>query len=530
MRRIVLNSGAAASTPPVAGAGGRFLPSAKILNMSNRLRLMGPLAAIAGALFVATVAQGQNAFSPGGADYTIAGALPGDQTWPQASVNTNGGVLVWTDNSLTTNGLNIRAVRLTSGLAKSGNLFRVNSLLIGDHEKPQVSMLSNGGAAIVWQGGRHGFQKVFARFLAATGTNFLATNVVVNTYTNNFQIDPAVATLADGSVVVVWASDGQDGSYQGIYAQRFTAAGVKVGAEFRINEFTANNQRSPAVAALAGGGFVVAWVSELQRTLTSVDIYARLYDSAGNPLGSEFPVNVGSPMCATPTIASSPGGGFAIAWQARDIPRVNSGSQSVSGIEATAYYSASWDVIASVFTVNGGVATATGNPFRLNTHVYGDQTVPKLSAFGGNYLCTWVSLGQDNAWEGVYGQFFTSSGSLAGVEFRVNTTAAGKQFQPAVCSDGVSRFLVTWSSFVAGNGFDLIARSYDLIRVDIAPVAGGMKVSWNTQPGSVYQVQVSTDYVNWSNQGASRQAAGYSDSVTVNAQSSMAAYRVIRIQ
>ena len=106
--------------------------------MSTRLRLMERLAAIAGGLFMSLAAQGQNAFSPGGADYAIAGALPGDQTWAQASVNTNGGVLVWTDNAADTNGFGIRAVRLTSGLIKSGSIFRANSFQVGDQEKAQV--------------------------------------------------------------------------------------------------------------------------------------------------------------------------------------------------------------------------------------------------------------------------------------------------------------------------------------------------------------------------------------------------------
>ena len=530
MCRIVLNSGAVGSQPLVVGRESRLLLSLPNLNMSTSLRFLGRLAAFASLLVLAVLAPAQNAFSPGGTDYAIAGALPGDQTWPQVSVNTNGGVLVWTDNAADTNGFGIRAVRLTTGLLKSGSIFRANSIQAGDQEHPQVSMLQNGGAALVWQGGKLGFQKIYARFLAATGTNFLATDVLVNTYTNSFQINPVVTTLTDGSVVIIWASDGQDGSYQGIYGQRFTSAGVKSGTEFRVNEFTANNQRSPAVAALAGGGFVVAWVSELERGPTTVDIYARLYNAAGVAAGSEFPVNVGLPMCAMPSVAGASGGGFAVAWAARDIPRAYSAGSSVSGIEATAYYANSWDIIASVFNVSGGTATATGAPFRLNTVTYGDQTAPKLSAFGGNYLCTWISLGQDTAWEGVYGQFFSGAGSLAGVEFRANTTTAGRQINPTVASDGVSRFLVTWSSFVAVNGFDLLARVYDLIRVDIAPVAGGMKISWNTQPGSNYQVQVSADYVNWSNQGSARTAAGFNDSITVTAQFTVAAYRVIRIQ
>ena len=49
-------------------------------------------------------------------------------------------------------------------------------------------------------------------------------------------------------------------------ARFFTPAGKKVGAaNFLINQFTAYNQRTPAVAALKNGGFVVAWVSEQER-------------------------------------------------------------------------------------------------------------------------------------------------------------------------------------------------------------------------------------------------------------------------
>ena len=44
----------------------------------------------------------------------------------------------------------------------------------------------------------------------------------VNTYTASSQYDPSVTALADGSFVVTWMSDGQDGSEYGIYAQRFT--------------------------------------------------------------------------------------------------------------------------------------------------------------------------------------------------------------------------------------------------------------------------------------------------------------------
>ena len=116
------------------------------------------------------------------------------------------------------------------------------------------------------------------------------------------------------------------------------------------------------------------------------------------------------------------------------------------------------------------------------------------------------------------------------MEFQVNSTSISRQINPAVASDGVSRFLVLWSSFVADTSFDLFARSYDLISVQLTPTPQGLNLSWNTQPGSVYQVQISTNNVAWNNLGSQRAASGYSDSITVNAGNSVAFYRVVRVQ
>ena len=62
---------------------------------------------------------------------------------------------------------------------------------------------------------------------------------------------------ADGDFVVTWSSHGQDGSGWGVYAQRYNAAGVTQGGEFRVNTTTANTQGSPTVAMDADGDFVV---------------------------------------------------------------------------------------------------------------------------------------------------------------------------------------------------------------------------------------------------------------------------------
>src|SRR3954463_878580 len=69
----------------------------------------------------------------------------------------------------------------------------------------------------------------------------------VNTVTVGSQTAPALASDADGDSVVVWVSAGQDGSGDGVYAQRYNAAGVAQGEEFRVNSFTAGTQSAPAV-------------------------------------------------------------------------------------------------------------------------------------------------------------------------------------------------------------------------------------------------------------------------------------------
>ena len=61
----------------------------------------------------------------------------------------------------------------------------------------------------------------------------------------------------------------------------------------------------------------------------------------------------------------------------------------------------SWDIYARSFS-SAGVG---GTVVRVNSHLYGDQYAPRISAIGADYLIVWTSLGQDGSREGVFGQF-----------------------------------------------------------------------------------------------------------------------------
>ena len=318
----------------------------------------------------------------------------------------------------------------------------------GDQERPQVALLNNGGAVFVWQGGRRGYQHIYARFLTVGGTWVTPTNdVLVNTFTGNFQVNPTVAVLANGNVVVAWGSFNQisGNSLQDVYAQVLSPTGQKVGGEFLVKQFTSYNQRTPAIAGLSDGRFAVAWVSEQERPaiLNSVDIYARIFNANGSSPWNEILVNTSTNVCANPSVAASPNGGFMIAWSEKDLTSITTNS---------------WDVYACAF-LNTGVAA--GPVARLNQYLFGDQYGPKLASLGSDVLAVWTSLGQDASGAGVFGRFLKSNATPEGNEFLVNTTTIGPQMHPAVAADGLSRFLVSWTSFTGlAYGFDLFAQRY----------------------------------------------------------------------
>jgi hypothetical protein len=423
------------------------------------------------AIASSAVVFGQS-FNPQG-QFSIAGSLPGDQAYPQAAISSAGGYLVWQDNAVTTKGLRINAVRLGANLSMSGSPFAVsaavNSKTAGVQEKPQVALLNDGGAVIVWQGGKPGTQQILTRFVKADGT-FASGDVRVSTARKCNQRDAQVATLTDGDLIIVWSSDGQDGSMQGVFARRFSSAGKPLGDEFQVNQFTLNNQRTPALVALANGNFAVAWVSELQRNSASLDIYARIFDSSGAALTPEFTLNTTTNnLCANPALAGSPQGGFAAAWSQNDNPVLTAGGSNivvVSGVQ-TFRSVTDWDVYARLFDAAG---TPTTDPFRLNQYTYGDQFAPRLASSGTNYMAIWTSLSQTNElgqvdpFEGVYGQFFTGSGVLMSTnDLHANATTLGRQKQSAVTADNAGRFLVVWSSVVPDIGrfdFDLFGQVY----------------------------------------------------------------------
>jgi hypothetical protein len=252
----------------------------------------------------------------------------------------------------------------------------------------------------------------------------------VNTTTSGDQTFTigAPGTIASdnaGNYVITWAGHSQDGDGWGIFAQRFTAGGEKVGGEFQVNTYTTSHQRFSTVAMDPDGDFVITWSSNGQDG-GNYGVYAQRYDAAGNPVGVEFRVNTRTnKFQGRSTVAMDDDGDFVIAWES-----VDQDSSSV-GIYFQRY-------AADGSTV--GVET------RANTITAGPQRLPNVAMDAdGDFVITW-SGPTDGSGYGIFARRFTADGVGQGPEFLANTLTAGNQQDSTVAMDADGDFVVAWQS------------------------------------------------------------------------------------
>ena len=95
-----------------------------------------------------------------------------------------------------------------------------------------------------------------------TLSNTVGSEFDINNFVVGDQESPQVAIAENGNYIVVWQSNGQDGSGLGVYAQLFNAEGISTGPEFLVNESTAGHQQDPSVDMDRNGNFVIVWTGK----------------------------------------------------------------------------------------------------------------------------------------------------------------------------------------------------------------------------------------------------------------------------
>ncbi|HEX8386194.1 MAG TPA: T9SS type A sorting domain-containing protein [Rubricoccaceae bacterium] len=360
---------------------------------------------------------------------------------------------------------------------------RVNTFTTDGQSSPSVARDADGDYVVAWQsftqdGSGHG---VYARRYNAAGVA-QGDEFLVNTFTTGNQRLPSVAMDADGDFVVAWQSDGQDGSDSGVYAQRYNEVGVAQGGEFRVNTYTTGSQRFPSVALDGDGDFVVAWESNGQDGAT-YGVHAQRYDAAGVAQGDEFRVNTtttGGDREAS--VAMDADGDFVIAWEGRGVSArrynaagvaqgdelqvsqytLNTQNAPSVGLDADGDFVVAWESYAQDGSSNGIYAqryAASGAPvggeLQVNTYTTDRQLSPTVAVDAdGDVVVAWQSEGQDGAGFGVFSRRYTASGAAVGGEFQVNTYTMSDQRRPSVALDADGDLVVVWQSYYQDGDHD----------------------------------------------------------------------------
>lgn len=384
------------------------------------------------------------AITPQGGEYPLIGDIAGHQQHPTVMLHSTGGLVAWQNATADSGGERIVVQPLGADLRGVGAPRVISQNINGQNDlNPAVAALPEGHSVVVWESGPRASKDVFIRFLNAQG-HFLSEIQAVNSYQSGVQSDAAVATMPDGTVLVVWASDGQDGSGEGIYGQRWNATGAKVGGEFRVSQTTQQNQSRPAVVALGNGQFVVAWVGESVAGRNSSgapnlrrNVLAR-FVGATDPSGNEFQLNEGSVVATEVSLATLASGGFVGAWTQRD----EASTRNIT------------EVHARQFAANG---LPKGAGQRINTFLPGAQDSPALASVNTGTLLVWSSFGQDAGGLGVRGRLLSG-----GTEFGVNAQENLDQSTPAIASDGSHQLLAVWANTIRADHSILSAQRYVL--------------------------------------------------------------------
>ena len=203
---------------------------------------------------------------PLGAEFLVNTYTADSQFSPAVASDPSGNfVVVWTSAHQAALGYDVFGQRFSSAGSPLGPEFLVNTYTTNSQSRPAVAMDASGNYVVVWQslvqdGSNTG---VFGQRYGSTGSP-LGPEFRINTYTSFDQSLPALGVDSIGNFVVVWHSVQQDGAFAGIFGQRYDSSGAPLGPEFRVNTYTTDGQFDPTVGSDGAGRFVVVWTSNNQ--------------------------------------------------------------------------------------------------------------------------------------------------------------------------------------------------------------------------------------------------------------------------
>lgn len=369
-----------------------------------------------------------------------------------------------------------------------GNEFRIDSST-NVCASPCVAGTADGGFLVSWaeRNPRPSSWDIVAQAYGETGT--AAGEVFrVNSTQYGDQYAPQISGLGS-NVMIVWTSMGQDGSWEGVYARQI-ASGEPVGAEFLVNTTTVRRQVSPAVSSDGLGKFLVVWSSFGS---AGFDLFAQRYSSGQT-----------QPQPFAPFVTSLSQSNLLVSWP------------EPSGLPVSGYLVYKDNAVTPTATGTtpylkvSGLAAATAYSFRLAYQFSNGQTSAPSAPGSGT---TW---GPDDNLDDLPDDWQ--------LRYWPNVLAS---FWPAAAVDSDGDGATNLAEFLAGTD---PTDPNSSLKVRMSMAGGQKRLTWKTEGGSVYQVQVSSNLGGWSNYGSPRFAVGATDSVVLGPGAGAAYYRVVRVR
>lgn len=345
-----------------------------------------------------------------------------DQTLADIASNAKGQrVAVWSSEETAGGATDVYAQIYSAGGTPVGGNFLVNQTTAAYQYFPKTAIDPDGNVWVTWSSGNgitYDYDVKIRKFneFGVPLTDEITANVV----TANAQFLSDIAVDDAGQPLVVWTSSqlqggaantGQDGEGAGVYYRRFTASGTPVNVmDVQAHTQAAGDQMWPRVSMTPGGSFVLAWGD----ANGAGRIVARTFPAVGSA-SSEITVSTGFDY---PVVATDATGGFVVTWTSLDI------------------YARRYDA----------TGTSLGAAFLVNSSHTANLQWEATAAMDadGDFVIAWEGDGPGDS-QGAFFQSYARTGSAVGTLTRVNASATGSQFQPAVAMDADGDAVFAWS-------------------------------------------------------------------------------------
>merc|ERR1711998_163930 len=183
-----------------------------------------------------------------------------DQTLPCVGTFSDGKfVVAWDSFGQDGSEYGVYGQRYNADGTKLKSEFRINTYTTGVQWLPSVGTFSDGKFVVAWDRfGQDGSESgVYGQMYNADGTR-LNSEFLIHEYGTDRRPNPNI-----GKFIIAWSGLCKNDNV-GICGQQYEANGTKFGSEFLVNTHISNKQELPSVGTLSDGKFVVVWSSNAQ--------------------------------------------------------------------------------------------------------------------------------------------------------------------------------------------------------------------------------------------------------------------------